>query len=426
MPAETLASRLTPAMPAGIATISVRGPGAVAKVVAASGWQVREPQPNRVYYALWPVDLSADPLASGQYVKEQVVLCLRHSESIDIHCHGGHAVCRAILNSLAHSGCRIVNTEDWCSELGCPIARQAEHALPLARTDKAAALILAQMNGSLRGEIEQIISLLEAKPSDVRPAWEALRHLISTYDFGQHLVTGWSIVLAGPPNVGKSSLINAIAGQSRSIVHAMAGTTRDWLEAETAIDGWPVTLTDTAGIRESAEALEREGITRALERIRTADLLILVVDASIGWTATHEEIAAAATAPKLICVNKFDLLQGSSEWQSLAENDDTNFDINALTSQRLEQFGIPLTFADRVVATAVSPNDIASPDTDSQTSLTALLERVRQTLFCDPPAGNAAVVFARAHVAELIGCLTELNLQRTHNAIAKLRRLLQA
>jgi small GTP-binding protein len=281
------------------------------------------------------------------------------------------------------------------------------------------------MNGSLRGEIEQVISLLEANPTDVRPAREALRHLISTYDFGQHLVTGWRIVLAGPPNVGKSSLINAIAGQSRSIVHAMAGTTRDWVEAETAIDGWPVTLTDTAGIRESAEAVEREGINRALERIQAADLLIIVVDASIGWTSTHEEIAAAATAPKLICVNKFDLLRGSAESHVLAEDDERDFDFSALTSHRLEQLGIPIIFADRVVATAVSPDDTVSPDRRVQTSLTALLDRVRQALFFDPPAADAAVVFAREHAAVLMDCLTELDLQQTLNATAKLRRLLQ-
>jgi tRNA modification GTPase len=88
------------------------------------------------------------------------------------------------------------------------------------------------------------------------------------------------VVIAGPPNVGKSSLINALLGYQRAIVFDQPGTTRDVLTATTAIDGWPVELADTAGIREGDDAIETEGVARALAEIRAADLVVEVWDAS--------------------------------------------------------------------------------------------------------------------------------------------------
>jgi tRNA modification GTPase len=123
---------------------------------------------------------------------------------------------------------------------------------------------------------------------------------------GRHLVEPWRVVLCGRPNVGKSSLINALVGYQRAIVHPLAGTTRDVVTAATAIDGWPIELADTAGLRRDGHPLEQAGIDLARQKMATADLLILVSDATQAWSEDDE--ALLRSWPKAILVhNKADL-----------------------------------------------------------------------------------------------------------------------
>ena len=114
--------------------------------------------------------------------------------------------------------------------------------------------------------------------------------LLARADLGRHLVQPWRVVLAGRVNVGKSSLINALAGYGRSIVHPSPGTTRDAVTVTTAIDGWPVELCDTAGLRSGGDAVERAGIELARERLAQADLAILVFDRSAAWSAEDQAL----------------------------------------------------------------------------------------------------------------------------------------
>jgi tRNA modification GTPase len=110
--------------------------------------------------------------------------------------------------------------------------------------------------------------------------------------------------------VGKSSLSNALAGQARAIVHHEPGTTRDWLQTLTTLDGWPVSLTDTAGVRSATDRIEAEGVARARQRIAAADGVLLVVDGTMGWTTTHDEIleiTQTAEIERFIVWNKGDL-----------------------------------------------------------------------------------------------------------------------
>jgi tRNA modification GTPase len=128
---------------------------------------------------------------------------------------------------------------------------------------------------------------------------------------GLHLTTPWRIVLAGRPNVGKSSLINALVGYRRSIVHDTPGVTRDVLTTSTALDGWPVELADTAGVRESRDVLETAGVARTLGELQKADVVVLVFDAAAAWSNDDEQLLAAA--PEAIIVhNKCDLIAGLS------------------------------------------------------------------------------------------------------------------
>ena len=114
--------------------------------------------------------------------------------------------------------------------------------------------------------------------------------LLAQAELGRHLTRPWSVVLAGRVNVGKSSLLNALAGHARAIVHHAPGTTRDAVTAATAIDGWPVELCDTAGLRSPGDAIERAGIDLARQRLAAADLVVLVTDRSAAWSREDQTL----------------------------------------------------------------------------------------------------------------------------------------
>jgi tRNA modification GTPase len=117
-------------------------------------------------------------------------------------------------------------------------------------------------------------------------AVERLASLLARSDLGLHLTQPWKVVIAGRPNAGKSSLMNALLGFQRAIVFCEPGTTRDVLTASAAVDGWPIELADTAGLRGADEAIEAEGVARAESHIAAADLTLLVADVTQAWDDT--------------------------------------------------------------------------------------------------------------------------------------------
>jgi tRNA modification GTPase len=141
--------------------------------------------------------------------------------------------------------------------------------------------------------------------------------LLRWTNFGLHLTRPWKIVLGGRPNVGKSSLGNAILGYTRSIVFDQPGTTRDVVTATTAIDGWPIEISDTAGLREECEPLEEEGIERALAALAEADLPVLLMDMS-AEPADDDSRIWAAYPKALVVAHKCDLpaWEGPGAWES--------------------------------------------------------------------------------------------------------------
>jgi tRNA modification GTPase len=130
------------------------------------------------------------------------------------------------------------------------------------------------MHGAFDREVDRILGLLDTDPAAARGQ---LGELARWAPVGRHLVEPWRVVVAGPPNVGKSSLVNALAGYQRAVVSDVAGTTRDVVTVQVAFDGWPVELTDTAGLRE-AEGLEAEGVERARRVLAEADLVVWLID----------------------------------------------------------------------------------------------------------------------------------------------------
>ena len=155
----------------------------------------------------------------------------------------------------------------------------------------------------MRQEIRTLVELLQDQK--LTAAQERLNRLLERARLGLHLVNPWRIVLAGQPNVGKSSLMNALLGYSRSIVRDQPGTTRDMISTETAFGGWPVELNDSAGLGTGTDPVEKAGIQLAWNLIRESDQVILVFDATLPWTEEQQQLFSEIPSA-LVVHNKVD------------------------------------------------------------------------------------------------------------------------
>lgn len=305
----TCVSVLTPPGRGAVATLVVSGPLAV-RVVTGMFHAVR----GRAFDTL-PLDQIAFGRWQSSEAGEEVVVCRRRHDRVEVHCHGGHVAAERIAQSLAAAGCRRIDWPQWIELTEPdPIRADALIALAGATTSRTAAVLLDQASGTLRAALDALTSELDAGQTDRTLA--RLDDLLALAGVGRHLVEPYRVVLAGPPNVGKSSLINALLGYARAIVHDAPGTTRDAVSELAALDGWGVQLTDTAGQRSGAAALEAAGIQLARRRLEQADLVVLVFDAQCQspLDADHELLAAWPNA--LVVANKCDLLsaQPAPEW----------------------------------------------------------------------------------------------------------------
>jgi tRNA modification GTPase len=274
---ETYVACLTPGGTGAIATLGVRGPRAwqtIQELFHPHSQAQRLPG-EPVLGSIWLGQMGVD-------LTDQVVLTAKAAQPIpwlEIHCHGGREVIRLLQQSLEARGVRACS---W-QQLACLTETDATRAaavtaLANALTVRTAAILLDQYQGAFGRAIETIVTAWdEGRPEK---AGQLLRGLYRQANLGRHLLTPWRVVVAGAPNVGKSSLVNALAGFQRCVVAATPGTTRDVVTTRIAIDGWPVELADTAGLREADELLEEHGIGRAREAVTEADLCLWVLDAS--------------------------------------------------------------------------------------------------------------------------------------------------
>lgn len=228
--------------------------------------------------------------------------------TVEIQCHGGPAAVAAVAEALVSAGAiRAVNA-DGGPEIGGGLRARAMEDLASAPTLRAAEILLDQAQGALDRALRDLID--DARrgeaPLEVPGLIARLDGLIRSAEVGTRLVTGWTVVIAGRPNVGKSQLFNALAGFERSIVDPRAGVTRDVVSVRTAFGGWPVELSDTAGEREGVDVVERLGIDRARRERVDADLVVLVVDRSEPLRTVDRRLLASASAA-IVVANKADL-----------------------------------------------------------------------------------------------------------------------
>jgi tRNA modification GTPase len=281
-----------------IATVLVDGAGALDTVAEhvrlASERPLMESQADRPTFGHF-----------GPEPGEEVVIRVRSADSVELHCHGGHAAVTRITELLARSGCTPLDWHHWAHQHHAdPITADAHVALAEARTERTARILLDQFHGALRRATDAVVE--RVREGDLRSARQQLETLLAREALGRHLTRPWQVVLAGPPNAGKSSLINALLGYRRAIVHSVPGTTRDVVTATTAIDGWPVELSDTAGLRDTQHVVEQAGVALAQESLAAADLVVLVFDGSRPWSDDAQSVVALR--PDAILVhNKSDL-----------------------------------------------------------------------------------------------------------------------
>jgi tRNA modification GTPase len=306
---NTTVSRLTSLAPSAISVIEVAGPRALE-------WVQRCWQPHAGSSALSLNRIRfGSTRCNGQSQGESVVVCRTDEQRIEIHCHGGRLASEHLIRELVSYGATQRSTSDTFEALGLEdCGREALEDLVKANTMTNTAILMDQWRGALTREFQSIERLLQ----DNRSREEAMKRLSvlqERFSIGCHLIAPWRIVLAGPPNVGKSSLLNRLLGYSRAIVHEQAGTTRDLLAEQTSIEGWPMQFIDSAGVRarkEVSDEIEATGVAKTLECIATADCMLLLVDSVVGWTQVHEQLISDYSGKCILVKTKSDLIDDGS------------------------------------------------------------------------------------------------------------------
>lgn len=356
----TFASLVTGAQRAAIATISLHGSEALAIIernfVPAHR---RKIVLDEVRYGMWKG--ASDEQGRERMAAESVVLVGFNGASTDasmhrffgpldrdaweIHCHGGAAAAQRILDDMVASGATVVPAEQWQRECGLDrLDQEATQALAAATTVRTAAIALDQVRGAMREFVHGCLARLQhATEASLHDVHREIAGVMRYANVGMHLGEPWRVVLAGAPNVGKSSLINALVGYRRSITLDQPGTTRDVLEAHAVIDGWPLLLHDTAGLRnDPAEEIEREGIRRTHASLEDADLVLWVHDARDRFTNSVGNCADLERVTSIPVVNKIDL--NAEAKHSLPSHAVTT---SAITGEGIE------TLRQRIIATLV-------------------------------------------------------------------------
>jgi tRNA modification GTPase len=262
--------------------------------------------PGRIAYGFIVESGSGEPA-------DEVLVARVGEEEYDVNCHGGHAAVREVMRVLRECGAEEAGPEEVLERGGLLAGRdaaqkEAYRLILSARSERAVRHLIPQFEGALSGEIARIAG--HVKKGAHAEARGLLDGLLRYAAFGVALTQPPRVVIAGRPNAGKSSLLNALVGRERVIVHERPGTTRDVIEEMTLINGVAFVLSDTAGLRMAADDPERQGIARARAAAEAADCVLVVFD--LAERVTREEMdflarIAASGRPVIACLNKCDL-----------------------------------------------------------------------------------------------------------------------
>ena len=335
---DTIAAIATASGTGGIGIIRLSGPAALS--ILRQLFVPKNPYPEFPSHKLcYGTIITAD----GQILDEALAVHMHaphtytREDVVELHCHGSCLVLRQILHQTLVLGARPADPGEFTKRAflaGRIDLTRAEAVLELlqAHTVKSVRLAVNQLQGtladaleSIRGHLISILALLEVAidfPDDDVELFDAtalgeqlhssviapLERLIAQSETGRILREGVSVVIAGRPNVGKSSLLNALLREERALVTPLAGTTRDTIEEMIDIRGIPIHLIDTAGIRAHENPIEAMGIERARRKVETADLILFLVDGQAGPGGADMELYSTIRERQhLVVVNKRDI-----------------------------------------------------------------------------------------------------------------------
>lgn len=335
---ETIAALATAVGQAGIAIVRISGPKAIeaADQVFRGRVSVAEQVSHTIAFGHL-VDNDGSHADEVLLVKMLAPKSYTREDVIEIHCHGGHTPALTALKLIFATGVRPAEPGEFTKRAflnGRIDLVKAEAVMDLiqSHSELGAKAAVRQLEGRLSAQIrrmrEGILDVLaqlevnldypeydveELTADGIVPVLSVLeteiRQMLAQFQYGRILREGMEVVIAGKPNAGKSSLMNRLSGKSRSIVTDIPGTTRDIVEDFVSIRGIPVVLRDTAGLRETEDVVERIGVSRTLEAMEQAHLLMAVFDVSVPMEAADEQLfTAVMKSPEdvLIVLNKID------------------------------------------------------------------------------------------------------------------------
>lgn len=367
---DTISAISTPRGEGGIGIVRLSGPSSLSIIK-----KIFQPRNSR----FWSKDIITNTINyghivdpdSGEYIDEVLVSIMlaprtyTREDVVEINCHGGNIPLNKVLELTLRMGARLAEPGEFTKRAflnGRIDLTQAEAVIDIirAKTDLCLKMAVNQLEGRLSKEIKNIRSVLvdalvnveavidfpeddldilsyETIISMINSVITKLRYLFDTADEGKIITEGIKGVILGRPNVGKSSLFNALLRENRAIVTAIPGTTRDPIEEFINLDGIPLKLTDTAGIRKADDVIEIESIERTKMHLDQADIVILVLDATEGLMKDDKEIISLLNDKKtIIVINKIDLVS-NPEFEKELMNSKPIVRISALNETGLDK-----------------------------------------------------------------------------------------
>jgi len=418
---DTIVALSTPSGRSGIGVVRLSGPDCLTflrKLVASDSF---DPEPNLLTLRNLIDPATGEPLDQGLVCYFKAPHSFTGEDVVELHCHGSPILLRSIIDVALGLGARLADPGEFSLRAVTNQRLKLTEAEAIrdlidAQTDVAVRQATRQMKGEIsnrlqpvKDELLKIIVRLESSlefveddlPSletdQLRNSLEKLRanleSLANTFSRGRLIREGIKVTFVGRPNVGKSSLFNSLLGHGRAIVTEIPGTTRDTITESIALDGIPMVLTDTAGLRHSYDQIESLGIDKTKREAADSDLLIVVIDGTTPFTdGDRQVLKAIAKQPHIVAVNKndlpaFSLTRASAEILSTDQHEivsvsaRTNGGLERLRTAILESFRNGGATAEGVLITNARHHDLLRGAIESvKTSEELLKARVSEEL----------------------------------------------
>ncbi len=377
---RTIAAIATPQGTGGISVIRISGADAVAIADRVfSGKPLRDAVSHTIHYGFIK-DSNGDTIDEVLVSVMLAPKTFTREDTVEISCHGGTVVTQNVLRAVIEAGAYMAEPGEFTKRAFCNgriDLSQAEAVIDIinAKNELSQRNAISQLGGTLSREIKSVRDelvhlcakmqvLIDYPDEDLediteddiknvcRECADRIEKLIVSSDNGRMVRDGIRTAIVGKPNVGKSSILNCLAQEERAIVTDIAGTTRDVIEESVTIKGIPLVLSDTAGIRETDDAVEKIGVEKSRQHLDSADLVIVVIDGARGIDDEDREVISATTDKRrIILLNKSDIdtKVGSSDFS----DNDIVIEISAKTGEGIDKLA-------NAIEELCKLNDIAS------------------------------------------------------------------